>query len=455
MSFNILEFARVNKVILIWTAFGFLIYIMRDLFGLVFITFVLSFVSHSVSRFFTHVLRVRRRRLVVCGIYAALLLAIATFIVMGFPRILAEARDFTLQLPQSVDKVEQNIDSFIESNPSFRPFLEKAQENITLDALVSRGWTWGRSFIAKGWQYVSWFFVAILFSFLIVFELPELMQKFRSLRFTRLNAIYDETVSSVIQFGKVVGENFKAQIYISAINTAFTFAGLTLIGTGMTALLSVVVFACGLVPVMGVFISSVPIMLVAINTGGPSMLTYVLILIVVIHAIEAYVLNPRIVSSVFHVNPVITLIILYVAHGLMGMWGMFLGVPISVYIYSQLVNHRNGRGQAHNGHEAEASGLAGGGPAGGGGAGAVSLGAVAGAMGGLPAGEGAAGAAGAAVGVRAAEAAGSATAAVAGATGAPGAVGGGGADDLEEPASPADGDAGPGGEPGPAVGGEG
>ncbi|MDR2611716.1 MAG: AI-2E family transporter [Deltaproteobacteria bacterium] len=346
MSFNIAEFARDNKVIVIWTAFAGLIYLLRDLFGLVFITFVLSFVTHSVCRFFTHVLKVRRRRVVVCGIYAMLLLAIATFIIMGFPKILAEAGEFTRQLPQSIAKVEQNIDGFIEANPAIGPFLEKAREGVTLDILVGKGWGWGRSIISRGWHYISWFFIAIIFSFLIVFDLPDLIQKFRSLRYTRLHTVYDETVSSVIQFGKVVGENFKAQIYISAINTALTFTGLTIIGTGMTALLSVVVFACGLVPVMGVFISSVPVMLVAINAGGLAMLSYVLILIVVIHAIEAYILNPRIVSSVHHINPVVTLIILYIAHSLMGMWGMFLGVPISVYVYAQAVNNRNG-GQNH------------------------------------------------------------------------------------------------------------
>ncbi|MDR3154399.1 MAG: AI-2E family transporter [Deltaproteobacteria bacterium] len=342
MSFNIFDFARVNKVFLIWTAFAALIYLLRDLFGLVFITFVLSFVIHSVSRFFTHVLKVKRRRVVVCGIYLFLLGAIAAFLIMGFPKILAEAKEFTLQLPLSIDKVEQNIDSFIANNPAFGPFLERVREGITLDSLVSRGWTWGRSVIGQGWHYVSWFFIAIIFSFLIVFDLPSLIQKFRTLRYTRAHSIYDETVSSVIQFAKVVGENFKAQIYISAINTAFTFAGLTAIGTGMTALLSVVVFACGLIPVMGVFISSVPVMLVAINTGGLHMLVYALLLIVVIHAIEAYILNPRIVSSVLHINPVITLMILYIAHSIMGIWGMFLGVPISVYIYAQLTAVKNG-----------------------------------------------------------------------------------------------------------------
>jgi hypothetical protein len=115
--------------------------------------------------------------------------------------------------------------------------------------------------------------------------------------------------------------------------------------------LAVIVFSCGLIPVLGVFISSVPIMLIAFNDGGGSFnkLYMAAGLIAFIHIVEAYVLNPRIISAVHRLNPVITLMILYIAHSLMGIWGMFLGLPISVYIYRQLILPRT------NGVDAKAS----------------------------------------------------------------------------------------------------
>jgi predicted PurR-regulated permease PerM len=115
-----------------------------------------------------------------------------------------------------------------------------------------------------------------------------------------------------------------------------------IIGTGTIGLLSVVVFLFGLIPVLGVLISSIPIFIVAINVGGFQMVWAVLVLIVIIHLLEAYVLNPKIVSAVMRINPVITLMILYIAHSIMGVWGMFLGVPISVYFFRQVIN-----GSAH------------------------------------------------------------------------------------------------------------
>jgi predicted PurR-regulated permease PerM len=96
--------------------------------------------------------------------------------------------------------------------------------------------------------------------------------------------------------------------------------------------------------------SSVPIALVAINVGGLRMGVEVLGLIVFIHALEAYVLNPRIVSAVMKLNPVITLMILYIAHSIMGVWGMLLGVPISVFFSSQ-IKIKTGKAGDENGNK--------------------------------------------------------------------------------------------------------
>ena len=48
-------------------------------------------------------------------------------------------------------------------------------------------------------------------------------------------------------------------------------------------------------------------------------------------AIEAYVLNPMIYGKHLKLNPVLTLIILYVAYHAFGLWGMLLGVPVARY----------------------------------------------------------------------------------------------------------------------------
>jgi predicted PurR-regulated permease PerM len=71
--------------------------------------------------------------------------------------------------------------------------------------------------------------------------------------------------------------------------------------------------------------------LVALNTGGLQLSAAAIGLVIVIHAIEAYLLNPIIYGKHLKLNPVLTLIILYVGYHAFGLWGMLLGVPVARY----------------------------------------------------------------------------------------------------------------------------
>jgi predicted PurR-regulated permease PerM len=96
-------------------------------------------------------------------------------------------------------------------------------------------------------------------------------------------------------------------------------------------MLSVIVFFCSFIPVLGVFISTTPIVLVALNAGGLSLSFAAIGLVVAIHAVEAYLLNPIIYGRHLKLNPVMTLIIIYVGYHAFGLWGMLLGVPVARY----------------------------------------------------------------------------------------------------------------------------
>lgn len=336
MNFDINNFARTNKVFFIWTAFGALLYLFRDMFGLVFITFIMCFIAYSVTDFLHHSLRAPRRLLIV-AIYLLFLILIGGFLFFLTPRLIAETKSFTEQLPRTMRAIEVWVETNATGNDFLIPVLQQFKAAMTPEKMVLQGWAVGRGMLEAGFHYVSWFFLGLLFSFLIMMDLGHLIRSVRSLRDTRLSAVYEETAGSVALFAKVVGENFRAQLLISALNTTFTAIGLYFLDIHNIALLCTLVFLCGLIPVLGVFLSSVPIILMAVNSGGVSLALWAVVMIIIIHAVEAYILNPRIVSAVMHINPVMTLIILYIAHSLIGLWGMLLGVPIAVYIYRQLI----------------------------------------------------------------------------------------------------------------------
>ena len=336
MSFNIIQFTQTNRVFFIWAAFASLLYILKDMFALVFITYIMCFIINGLTHKL-HRMTSLRRRFMVIVIYLSFLAGLICFMFFLTPALLTEASSFTEKLPKTLATIRTWLETQAASNSALGPISERIRDMLTPEHMLMQGWSASRGTLERMILYVGWFFLALLFSFLIMLDLPRLTQSMRQLRFTRLSTVYSETAGSVVLFAKVVGENFRAQVIISTLNTILTAIGLYIMGIEGIVLLSTLVFMCGLIPVLGVFISSVPIILMAVNAGGINLGGWAAIMIVLIHLVEAYVLNPRIVSAVMRINPVMTLIILYIAHSLLGMWGMLLGVPISVYIYRQLI----------------------------------------------------------------------------------------------------------------------
>lgn len=335
MTFDISKFIKTNRVYFIWGIFMGLLYLFRDMFGLVFITFIMCFIASNITHYLRRKYRWNRRFSVIL-IYLIFLISVIAFLMIIPPRLLAEAIGFTEQLPRSIRSIQNWMNINLGEHEMIAPLLPQIKEALIPESLFVSAWNGVIKVLEKGLHYFGWFFLAMLFSFLILLDLPRLSIAVRQLRFTRLAESYRETAGSILLFAKVVGENFRAQLIISTINTILTAICLQILGVKAIALLCTIVFICGLIPVLGMIISSVPIILMAINSGGINLGLWAVVMIIAIHILEAYVLNPRIVSSVMHINPVMTLIILYIAHSMIGMWGMLLGVPIAVYIYRKI-----------------------------------------------------------------------------------------------------------------------
>lgn len=340
MGFEFHQLVRSNKKLFIWAAFFGLLYLARELFALVFLTFILCYIFNNVIGFLDRGTRIPRR---VCQVLVYLVFIVIVVAVLSavMPRLAVEAKLFLEQLPESLDTLHGSLDDMGARQPGLAPLLSGFKETLTVQNLlgVNREALVDviLGLVNRLTHYVNYFLLGILFSFFILFDLPNLSRKTLSLRQTRFRDVYDETAESVAQFALVVGSAFQAQVLIAVVNTGLTAAGLWLLDVQPVALLSIIVFFAGLIPVLGTFISSVPILMLAFNAGGVLLVFKAAAMIAVVHAVEAYGLNPRIFSAVFRINPVLTLIILYIGYSLFGLWGVVLGVPVSVYIYRHLI----------------------------------------------------------------------------------------------------------------------
>ena len=355
--------------ILVWGLFFVILYLLRSFFFLLFLTFVFVYFQSSTIKLLEPYIRLRTARtLLVFSIFLGILTTVGLFLV---PRVINQAGGFINQFPsyiESTDKVLFNLGDNYPMLTDIVPELKKNRDNDTLEteqkpqaspsaAMVQILAGFGeensekenikqiigklRSVGENIASIVSYFLLALLFSFLILLDLPTFSKNFTKLKDTKIDFIYNEVADSIRDFALVLGQALEAQFIIAIFNTVFTAIGISMLGLSTNvAFLSVIVFFCSFIPVIGVFISSVPICLVALQASGPSTLMFAVLLITVIHLIEAYVLNPRIYGSHMRINPVIVLIILTISGKLFHIWGLILGVPVYTYIFSTAIQKK-------------------------------------------------------------------------------------------------------------------
>jgi predicted PurR-regulated permease PerM len=133
-------------------------------------------------------------------------------------------------------------------------------------------------------------------------------------------------------FGKVM----QAQILIALCNSVLSVIALWIMGFHQLIGLGVMIFLLSLIPVAGVAISFVPLAIIAFRMGGITQVIYVVIMILVIHALESYILNPKFMSIKTNLPVFFTFLILILSEHVMGIWGLIIGIPIFIFILDLL-----------------------------------------------------------------------------------------------------------------------
>lgn len=173
--------------------------------------------------------------------------------------------------------------------------------------------------------------LSLIFSFMIMWDLPVVTRGVQRLRRSRLSFMYDELAPVVVKFGSVLGKSFEAQGLIALVNTTLTTAGLLVLSIPGVGFLSLVTLICSFIPVAGVFISTFPMCVIALSEFGVAKALAVIAMVILVHIVEAYVLNPQIYSAHLHLHPLVVLAVLYIAEHSYGIPGLLLAVPVAVY----------------------------------------------------------------------------------------------------------------------------
>lgn len=175
--------------------------------------------------------------------------------------------------------------------------------------------------------------IAIVLSYFFIIDRIKLKQYLKSIKGWVFAFFYKEY--SII-FGKISKWFWlilKAQSLIAIINTILTAFSLWMLWLffwwhfPFILTLSIIVFIFSFIPVLWVILSSAPIMIIWFTFWWINAVISIIVIILAIHALEAYVLNPRIVSSYVKLPISLTFLILIVSEHLFWPIWLLIGVP--------------------------------------------------------------------------------------------------------------------------------
>lgn len=133
----------------------------------------------------------------------------------------------------------------------------------------------------------------------------------------------DDQLSNYVR-GKIL------EIFIVGLAAAVIFASL---GLKYTALLSVLVGFSVLIPYVGAFLVTIPVVIIGLLQFGIGTQFYLLVgLYLLLQALDGNLLVPMIFADAVKLHPVVIILAVFIFGSMFGFWGVFFSIPIATFI---------------------------------------------------------------------------------------------------------------------------
>lgn len=307
-----------------------ILYFIKPLLNLVLLTFIFAFLINSVETFIVSKLSkyIKVREGIVTLILYMLVVAL---IVVAFykyiPIIIKEGQNLLTQ----AEDFYKSSDAF-SNNKIINEYISPMIEKINIENYTKDGAKYLLQFASNVGVMSLHAFMALILSLFFMLEKHDVIKFGKRFEHSKLSGMYKYFVHFGNNFLNSFGKVIKAQIIIATVNTTLSVIGLAVMGFPNIMTLGVMIFVLSLIPVAGVIISLIPLGLIAFKINGFIEVFYVLIMVVLIHCVETYFLNPKLMSSKTKIPIFFTFVILLFSEEFMHTWGLLLGIPLFMFI---------------------------------------------------------------------------------------------------------------------------
>jgi predicted PurR-regulated permease PerM len=170
--------------------------------------------------------------------------------------------------------------------------------------------------------------LVIVISIYLLVQGRQLIASMRRL-FPGREEVYDFTLLAV---GTTVGQYARGQLIMSLVMGTYTGLAMTIIGVPYAVVLGILTFFLEFLPLIGAPIGMGLAVLIALVFKGPFVGLLALVVALGGHAIEAYILGPRVTGSATRIHPLVAMAALLVGADLGGILGALFAVPIAALL---------------------------------------------------------------------------------------------------------------------------
>lgn len=298
---------------------GLLIYLMRDLFNLVLFTFLFSYIIYNLQKFIVNKTHVHKT-IITIFLYIIIIGLIGFFICKYVPEIIKEIQIIFEEISKMTlpDKWAIYINSLTEQID-----IAKSYDKF-MNAILSIGKN-----VVQGSLNV---FISLILSMFFVLDKEKIVRFVRKFKTSKISCVYNHFEYFGTNFLNSFGKVIQAQFLIALANSILSVIFLWVMDFPQLMGLGFMIFILSFIPVAGTVVSLIPLSLIAFNIGGLIKVVSVIIMIALIHCLESYILNPKLMSDKTSLPIFFIFIILIAGKHFMGVWGLLLGIPLFIFI---------------------------------------------------------------------------------------------------------------------------
>lgn len=203
------------------------------------------------------------------------------------------------------------------------------------------------TYFASGvWSVVNFlknFAVGFIFALYILYNKSLLMRQFRKLMYACIN---NNAVEHMLKTGKKTNQIFSGFIYGKLLDSfiigVLCFIGVSVLKIPYTMLVAVTVGVTNVIPVFGPYIGAIPCAALILLTD-PLKGLYFIIFIILLQALDGNFIGPKILGNSTGLSAFWVVFAIVLGGGMLGIFGMLIGVPafaVIYYLIRSFVNYR-------------------------------------------------------------------------------------------------------------------